>query len=341
MELRTPLCELLGIDLPILCAGMGFLAGPELAAAVSGAGGLGVLGNGSAGPEFVRHQVARTRELTERPIGVNLIVQADEPGDADYLCEQIRLAAECGANHIVLFWGEAAPFVASVRESGQGKVLIQVGSVPEAEAAAEAGVDAIIAQGVEAGGHVRGTESVWDLLPATIAAVAPIPVLASGGIGNGEGLARALSLGAQGVSLGTRFVASEEADAHPEYKRRIVAAKAAETVYTQLFDRGWPDAPHRVLRNRVFDEWEEAGSPATGARPGEGEPIGRQARPGEEPRDWIRYSVGSALASFDGDVEDAPLWAGESVEVVDDIRSAGEIVRSLAAEAEAIFSAAG
>jgi NAD(P)H-dependent flavin oxidoreductase YrpB (nitropropane dioxygenase family) len=217
-------------------------------------------------------------------------------------------------------------------------VLLQAGSVREAAAAVDAGVDAVIAQGVEAGGHVRGTESVWDLLPATVDAVAPVPVLASGGIGNAEGVARALSLGAQGVSLGTRFVASEEADAHPAYKRRIVEAKADDTVYTELFDVGWPDAPHRVLRNRVFDEWEAAGCPAPGARPGEGGPIGRLAVAGGEPRDWIRYSVGSPLASFDGDIEDAPLWAGESVDFVAGVSPAGEIVRSLAAEAAAILS---
>src|SRR4051812_8488688 len=341
MGLRTPLCDLLGIDLPILSAGMGFLAGPELAAAVSQAGGLGVLGNGSAGSDVVRHQLGRTRELTERPIGVNLIVQVDEPGDTDYLCDQIRLAVECGADHVVLFWGDPAPFVAAVRESGPGKVLLQVGSVREAEAAVEAGVDAVIAQGIEAGGHVRGTESVWDLLPATVDAVAPVPVLASGGVGDAEGVARALSLGAQGVSLGTRFVASEEADAHPAYKRRIVEATAEDTVYTELFDVGWPNAPHRVLRNRVFDDWETAGRPAPGARPGEGRPIGRLAVPGGERRDWIRYSVGSPLASFDGDIEDAPLWAGESVDNIAGLSPAGEIVRSLADGAAAILSPVG
>jgi NAD(P)H-dependent flavin oxidoreductase YrpB (nitropropane dioxygenase family) len=122
-------------------------------------------------------------------------------------------------------------------------------------------------------------------------AVAPVPVLASGGIGDAEGVARALSLGAQGVSLGTRFVASEEANAHPGYNQRIVEANAADTVFTDLFDVGWPDAPHRVLRNRVVEEWETGGCPPSGSRPGEGEPIGRQACQAKSP------ATGSATRS--------------------------------------------
>ncbi len=158
-------------------------------------------------------------------------------------------------------------------------MLIQVGSAEEAEAAAAAGVDAVIAQGVEAGGHVRGTTSIWELLPQTVQAVSPLPVLASGGIGDGDGLARAFRLGAQGVSLGTRFVASDEAYVHPEYKRRIVASTAEDTVYTaELYDVWWPDAPHRTLRNKTFDEWKAAGSPASGKRPGEGTAIGTRHR---------------------------------------------------------------
>jgi nitronate monooxygenase len=317
---------------------MGWLAGPELAAAVSEAGGLGVLGNGSASPESLRIQVSRTRELTARPVGLNVIVALDEPEeDIPYLREQIRLGAELGVGHFVLFWGDAAPFVESVREA-EGRVLLQAGSVEEAEAAVGAGVDAIIVQGFEAGGHVRGTTSIWELLPAAVAAIAPVPVLASGGIGDAEGIARALALGAQGVSLGTRFVASEEADAHPGYKRRVVEARPEDAVYTEdLYDIGWPDAPHRTLRNKTFAEWDAAGRPAPGHRPGEGEAIGRQARPGDEPHDWLRYSVGSPLSSFDGDLDYAPLSAGESVGVVNDIRPAGALVRELAEGAAAIL----
>src|SRR5207247_1700404 len=136
------------------------------------------------------------------------------------------------------------------------------------------GVDAVIVQGVEAGGHVKGTTSVWELIPATVEAINPVPVLASGGIGDGAGLARALRLGAQAVSLGTRFVASDEAWLHPAYKQRVVEATAEDTVLNELYDLWWPDAPGRTLRNKTLEEWESAGCPPPGRRPGEGTSIG-------------------------------------------------------------------
>ena len=165
-----------------------------------------------------------------------------------------------------------------------------------------------------------------------------MPVLASGGIGDGEGLARALRLGAQGVSLGTRFVASEEAWIHPLYKQRVVDSSAADTFYGELFDVWWPDAPHRVLRrNKTFEEWDAAGRPAAGDRPGEGTPIGTIRRPWAEYQ-WPSYAPGMVTPDFDGDPEYAPMWAGESCGVVDDVRPAGEIVRDIARAAEATLS---
>jgi nitronate monooxygenase len=222
-----------------------------------------------------------------------------------------------------------------VAHAGRVKVLLQVGSVAEAQAAAAAGVEAVIAQGIEAGGHVRGTTSIWELLPATVATVGELPVLASGGIGDGAGVARALRLGAQGVSLGTRFVASEEAFIHPAYKRRVVQASAEDTVYNQLYDVWWPDAPHRTLRNKTFQEWEAAGCPPPGQRPGEGIPIGTHRGAAGELVQWPRYAVGVATADFDGDIEYAPLWAGESCSVVNDLKPTATIVRDLVHDAEA------
>ncbi|MGH2933129.1 MAG: NAD(P)H-dependent flavin oxidoreductase, partial [Gaiellaceae bacterium] len=201
--------------------------------------------------------------------------------------------------------------------------------------AADAGVDAVIVQGIEAGGHVRGTASVWELLPPVVEAVTPVPVLASGGIGNGDGIAHALRLGAEGVSLGTRFVASDESRAHPEYKRRIVESTAGDTVYTEdLYDIWWPGAPQRTLRNRNFDEWEAAGRPSPGSRPGEGTSIGTMRLPSGETYELPRYGgAGSPLVTFEGEIDYMPMWAGESVGVVHDIRPAGELVSRLAAEA--------
>ena len=334
LELVTPLCERLGIEYPVWCAGMGAAAGPELVAAVSNAGGLGVLGAAGTAPEYVRRRAAQVRQLTARPFGINFIIDEEDPEeDREFIRQEVAAAAEHAAV-VVLFWGDPAPYVEAGHRGG-ALVAVQVGSAAEARAAAAAGVDAVIVQGVEAGGHVRGTTPVWALLPEVVAAVAPLPVLASGGIGDGAGVARALRAGAQGVSLGTRFVASDEARAHPEYKRRITASTAADTVYGELFDVWWPDAPHRVLRTRLVREWEAAGRPPPGQRPGEGTPIGTLVRSSGEKIDWPRYAVGVAGPDFDGDIDDAPLWAGESCTVVNDIKPAALIVRDLAAGAQA------
>jgi NAD(P)H-dependent flavin oxidoreductase YrpB (nitropropane dioxygenase family) len=195
----------------------------------------------------------------------------------------------------------------------------------------------VIAQGVEAGGHVRGTTALSALLPAVVRELKPLPVLAAGGIATGAGVAAALAAGAHGVVLGTRFLASPEASATDEYKRRIVAAQLEDTVHTTLFDGGWPDAPHRVIRNRVVREWEAAGSPAPGARPAEGSVIGR-IRLGPELQDVLRYSLVSPLASFEGDHELAALYAGQSCGLVDDVRPAVRIVRDLVREADRAFA---
>jgi NAD(P)H-dependent flavin oxidoreductase YrpB (nitropropane dioxygenase family) len=331
---------MLGIEWPVLSVGFGAGAGAELAAAVSGAGGYGVIGATGMPPEFLRRECERTRALTAAPFGINLIIAEDPAADAEDRAadladvrSSIAAAAAGGASALVLFWGDPAPYVAAAETHGL-RVLLQVGSVAEAQAAVDAGVDAVIAQGIEAGGHVRGTRSIWELLPETVDAVAPTPVLASGGIGDGAGLARALELGAQGVSLGTRFVASEEADVHPGYKARIVASTAEDTVYTEsLYDVGWPDAPHRTLRNRTFAEWEAAGRPASGSRPGEGTTIGLRPYPWLDAAPWPRYATGMATAAFEGELDYAPLWAGESCSVISDIKPASVIVDELVQEA--------
>lgn len=336
--LRTPLCEALGIEYPIFSVGMGPLAGPELVAAVSNAGGFGVLGTSGMDPDEIARRIAGVRHLTTKPFGANFII--DEVGWAT--SEEDRAFARSGVAAaiaervavVVLFWGNPARYVELAHGTGV-KVFIQVGSVEEARAAAAAGVDAVIAQGVEAGGHVKGKTSIWDLLPATVDAIKPVPVLAAGGIGDGAGVARALQMGAQGVSLGTRFIASDEAWTHPAYKQRIVDSTAAETVYSELYDVWWTDAPHRTLRNKTFAEWEAAGRPPSGSRPGEGTSIGKRSLSTGEVEEWPRYAIGTPPPDFDGDIEYTPLWAGESCSVVNEIKPAGEIVRDLVRDAEA------
>ncbi len=263
-------------------------------------------------------------------------LEAADADDDDREDTRQRIAAviEERVPIIVLFWGDPSPIVSQAHANGV-KVIVQTGSVEEAKRAADAGVDAVITQGVEAGGHVRATESIWRVLPEVVNAVRPLPVIASGGIGNGAQIARAIEVGAQGVSMGTRFVASEEAWTHRVYKERIVESHAEDTVLGTIIDIWWPDAPHRVLRNRVVMEWEAAGRPPSGQRPGEGTLIGKRRRPWGDVQDWPRYAVGMIPPDFDGDPDDAPMWAGESASAVNDIKPAAEIIRQLVEEAEA------
>lgn len=335
-ELYTPLCRKLGIDYPIFSVGFVESAGPELVAAVSQAGGCGVLGGCPA--DEMRRRIKRTRELTHRPFGVNVIIAAFESADADEedrsaVRQRIDAAIHGRVPVLVLFWGDPGPFIEPAHARGV-KVFVQTGSVEEAKAAANTGVDAVIAQGVEAGGHVRATESLWEALPRVVDAVRPLPVIAAGGIGDGAAIARAIRLGAQGVSMGTRFVASDEAWTHRAYKERIVRSRAEDTVLGGIFEVWWPGAPHRVLRNRIVREWEEAGRPPLGRRPGEGTPIGNRRRPWGAVEEWPRYAVGMMPPDFEGDPDEAPMWAGESVSAVNEIKPAAQIVEQLVREAE-------
>ena len=326
--LQTPLCRDLGIEFPILSVGMSWLAGPELVAAVSNAGACGVVGMAGMSGAQVHARISETRALTNKPFGVNVILARLQEG-------QIEACLDEAPPLIVFFWGDPAPYIRDAHRQGS-KVFVQVGSVAEAKAAAEAGVNGVIAQGMEAGGHVRSTTALSALLPAVVDAVTPLPVIASGGIANGRGLVAALSLGAEAVSLGTRFLCSEEAFAAPEYKQRILRSTAEDTVYTSLFDIGW-DAPHRVLRNLTVDEWERAGRPARGGRPGEGAAIGTAPR-GNATAELLKYAANSyPTPGFTGDIENAVLYAGESCTLIHDVKPGAQIVRDLVEEAGAII----
>ena len=322
--LRTDLCKRFGMEYPIFSAGMGTVAGPALAAAVSNAGGCGVLGTASLSAKAVRGQIRALRELTDGPFGVNVVLAIMRRG-------QIEVCLEENVPLLVLFWGDVEPHVANALRQGV-QVFAQIGSVDDANAAVCAGATGVIAQGVEAGGHVRGRVPLAVLLPALVKAIGPVPIIASGGIATGSGLASALRQGAQAVSIGTRFLASEEAHAADDYKRRVVDARAGDTVLTELFDVGFPAAPHRVLRNKAFDLWNAAGRPASGHRPGEGEVIGTMSSGGAEV-EIPRYSAYLPEPGVTADLDHMALYAGESCELVNDIKPAGQIVRDLVREA--------
>jgi NAD(P)H-dependent flavin oxidoreductase YrpB (nitropropane dioxygenase family) len=209
-----------------------------------------------------------------------------------------------------------------------------VGSAAAARRAADCGVDIIVAQGWEAGGHVRGTVATMPLIPAVVDAVSPVPVVAAGGIADGRGLAAALALGASGAWIGTRFLASQEAAIHPRYRELLLSASENDTVFTQeLFDIRWPKAPHRVLRNKTVDAWEAAGCPPSGKRPGEGEVIATSRTAGA----IVRYQSYTPGEDAEGDIDAMSLWAGQSVGLVSKLTPAGTIVREIADEARMIL----
>ncbi|HLY49794.1 MAG TPA: nitronate monooxygenase [Solirubrobacteraceae bacterium] len=321
--IETSFTRTFGLQAPVVEAPVA--AAPTLVAAVSNAGGLGLLPITWLDTEAIRAAVRAIKKLTSRPFGINLVL--DEPRD-----ERLEAALEEGASVVTFFWGDPAPYIERVHTAG-ALATLTVGSAEEARRAAAAGVDAVVAQGWEAGGHVWGRVATLPLVPAVKSAVAPLPVVAAGGISDGRGLAAVLALGADAAWLGTRFVVSEEAPFTPEYKERVIAASETEAIYTTLFDVGWPNAPHRVLPNSTVAAWEAAGRPESGARPGEGEIIATAADGEEIPR----YGVSEPIADMSGDLEALALYAGQSAGSIDRIRPAGAIVKELVEEAEAIL----
>jgi nitronate monooxygenase len=317
------LLERLGLEFPIVQAGMGGgIAGHRLAAAVSDAGGLGTVGILPAAE--LREEIARARRRTARPIAANLLLPFAGR-------EHWRAASE--ADVVVSFWGRP-------RRRSDRTWLHQCGSVAEARAAQAAGADAVIAQGVEAGGHVRGELPALELLERVRAALPrDYPVLVAGGLGNAADVAAALEAGAKAAVLGTRFLASEESAAHPRYKLRV--AEESETVLTELFGLGWPAAPHRVLPNAATRRWLR--SSPRGPRPVRAlnrvsAPVASRLPAAVQSRALTLQRPGMPLFSpappLDGHpaalVEAAPLYAGESAARIFEIRPAGALVRELA-----------
>jgi nitronate monooxygenase len=322
---RTAVCDLLGIDVPIVQAPMGGVALPPLAAEVSNAGGLGTLSLTWADPGTVRERVARTAERTSRPFAVNFGLHVEQE-------ERIDAALDAGARIVSLFWGDPAAHARRVHEAG-GLVLVTIGSAEEARRVEAAGADVLVAQGWEAGGHVWGTVSTLVLVPAAVDAV-EVPVIAAGGIADGRGLAAVLALGAQGGWVGTRFLLAEESPIHPVYRERLLAAAETDTYYSAVFDVGWEDAPHRTLRNSTIAAWEAAGRPSPGSRPGENEPVATST----EGNGVSRYASTTPVEGVSGDIEALSLWAGQGVGLIRAVRPAAEIVRELVDEAEAVLA---
>jgi NAD(P)H-dependent flavin oxidoreductase YrpB (nitropropane dioxygenase family) len=247
--------------------------------------------------------------------------------------DRLEACLEEGVPVISFFWRDPSRLV-SLAKAGRSTVLHTIGSAEDAKRAVDCGVDVVVAQGWEAGGHVRGTVASLPLIPAVADAVAPVPVVAAGGVADGRGLAAVLALGAAGAWIGTRFLASEEATIHPRYRERLRQASENDTIYVEdLFDVRWPNAPHRVLRNKTVETWEAAGRPCSGQRPGEGEVIATSRASGPV----VRYQSYTPGTDADGDIDALSLWAGQSVGLVSKLQPAAEIVCEIAAQADAIL----
>ncbi len=244
MTLKTPLCDLLNVEHPILLAGMGGVAYAPLCAAVSEAGGYGSLGMAFLPPETIRDQMRQVREVTDRPFGVDLLAALP-----DTLDESVEIIVEGGASAFIAGLGTPSNIIRRLHEGGL-LVMQMCGEVEHAMRAEQAGVDIVIAQGTEAGGHT-GKIGAMALIPQIVDAV-KIPVVAAGGIIDGRGLAAALSLGTQGIWMGTRFVASREAHAGDVYKEAVLEARAKDTTVT----RAYSGKTMRVLKNPYVEEWE-------------------------------------------------------------------------------------
>jgi NAD(P)H-dependent flavin oxidoreductase YrpB (nitropropane dioxygenase family) len=289
---------------------------PELAAAVSNAGALGMLALTWSTP--AGDVVRETAALTDLPFGGNLVLNSDQHRRLDQ-------ALEAGLRIVSLFWGDPAGYVEQVHDAN-GFVLHTVGSAEEARRAVDSGVDVVVAQGWEAGGHVWGQVATLPLVPAVVDAVAPVPVIAAGGIGDARGVAAVLALGAQAAWLGTRFLLAQEMPIHEEYRRRVMDAAETDTRwYANLYEVGWPDAPNRSLHNSTAEVWEAAGRPAPGNRPGEGDVIAHFAS-GEK---ILRYEPAAPMVGTTGDIEAISLWAGQSIALARQPQSAADIVAEL------------
>jgi len=315
--IATALTDMFDLRFPIVLAPMGGVAGGELAAAVSNAGGLGMVGGGYGDPAWLAEELSRVREATTQAWGAGLITWSMNAATLD-------LVLSFNPAAMMLSFGDPRPFAPAIRAAGC-RLICQVQDVQQGLLAIQAGADLIVAEGSEAGGH-SGERATLSLVPAVVDAVAPVPVLAAGGIADGRGLAAALMLGAHGALLGTRFCATPEALLTEQAKQRLVTASGSDTLRTHVFDivRGfdWPTGhAGRALRNRFTQRW--------------------HGREKELAAQVETERAAYQLATRNGDYETALVWAGEAVDLVGNVESAASLVERIGREAEAQLHLAG
>ena len=314
--IHTRICELLGITHPIVLGGMGSATSAALVSAVSNAGAFGTLGTSGMSAAQITAAAKSIREATDKPFGINhLLFRITEDAFAATLQTRPNVVAFAWARQDQ----DLRAFFRRVHDAGS-KVMYMAGEVPEARRAAEAGADYIVAQGTEAGGHV-GWMATMTIVPMILRAVAPLPVLAAGGIADGRGFTAALALGADAVLVGTRFLAAVESPIHPNLKQAIVDSDGHDTVLTEIADiaRGhvWPGAMARAKRNAFIERWSG--------------------------REWAlrqcQSEAGKACieAARAGDADNAPLLFGQDAGLIDSVKPVAEIIADMVSEADEII----
>ena len=296
-------------------APIGPAATPELVEAVAGAGGLGTLTASWTRVEDLRGQVRRLRSVLEVPFCVNLVLAFEQRKRLEAILDE-------GAPAVSFSWGIDAELIGQAR-SAKAFVLVQVGEPHDAAAAVAAGADALIVQGSEAGGHVQAARPL-DTLLEEIRGRVDVPLVAAGGICDPQRVVDVLAAGANAVACGTVFLAAEEANVHPIYLQHLVQASSADTALVTVFDGGWRDAPHRVVRNETVDAWQAADRPARGSRPGEHEQVAtRNGRP------VLRYDDAQPTRDTVGEIHLMALYAGTSVDALERSEPAASITKRL------------
>jgi len=314
MTIRTPLCDMLGIKYPIMLAGMGGVSYAELVAAVSNAGGFGTLGMAGRSPDEIKTEIKKVRDLTDKPFGVDLLAAVPES-----LERTADLIIEGGAKAFISGLGVPPPHLVKKFHDAGLKVMNVNGTVKHARSAEAGGLDAVVAQGTEAGGHT-GRVAGLALIPQIVDAV-KIPVIAAGSIVDGRGLAAALALGAQGVWMGTRFIAATEAHAGGLYKQVIVDASDEDTIIT----RSYSGKPMRVLRNEWVADWE--------SRPQDIQKFPMQAMMSHQA--GVMGGIGGQIEGLSR--ERSAFAMGQGAGGIHDVKSAAEIIADIMAEAEAVI----
>ena len=314
--LRTRICDLLGVEHPVLLGGMSTHTTPEMVAGVSNAGGLGILGCAAMSPESMARSAAEMRAMSDRPFGMNLLL---------FMANDEAVSGVLAASPDVLSTAWAFPQADLKAIFGRAhevgiKVCHMASTVPEAQRAVEAGADMVVAQGTEGGGHV-GVMGTLPLVRMVVRAVDPVPVVAAGGVGDGAGLAAALALGAEGVLLGTRFLASPESPLSSDKKQAILDSDGHDTALTEIPDlisgRVWPGAYARTKRNRLIEDW--------------------WGREGDLRYRRTEVAALVAEAHQTGDPDNSVLYTGQTAGLINDVRPVGDIVRDIVTDAEDIL----